>query len=77
MHKAKKTTGNKGWGLQKLLCVPVSWDMSSYIDTKAFSSKQLLAKFTPLEEVTQAVTDLVVLSPSKKEDVPAGYRRLP
>ena len=57
--------------------MPVSWDMSSYIDTKAFSSKQLLAKFTPLEQATQAVTDLVVLSPSKKEDVPAEYRRQP
>ena len=49
----------------------------SYIDTKAFSSKQLLAEFTPLEQATQAVTDVVVLSPFKKEDVPAGYRRLP
>ena len=49
----------------------------SYIDTKAFSSKQLLAEFTPLEQATQAVTDIVVLSPSRKEDVPAGYRRLP
>ena len=63
--------------MQKLLCVPVSWNMSSYIDTKAFSSKQLLAKFTPLEQATHAVTDLVVLSPSRKEDVPGGYRRLP
>ena len=49
----------------------------SYIDTKAFSSNQLLAEFTPLEQATQAVTDIVVLSPSRKEDVPAGYRRLP
>ena len=51
--------------------------LNSYVDTKAFSSKQLLAKFTPLEEATQAVTGVVVLSPSRKEDVPAGYRRLP
>ena len=58
-------------------CAPKFFNVNSYIDTKAFSSKQLLAKFTPLEEVTQAVTDLVVLSASRKEDVPAGYRRLP
>ena len=51
--------------------------VSSYIDTKAFSSKQLLAKFTPLEEATKAVTDIVVLSPARKEDVPARYQRLP
>ena len=51
--------------------------ISSYIDTKAFSSKQLLAKFTPLEEATKAVTDIVVLSPARKEDVPARYQRLP
>ena len=59
------------------LCSQVFKIFYSYVDTKAFSSKQLLAKFTPLEEVTQAVTDLVVLSASRKEDVPVGYRRLP
>ena len=58
-------------------CAAKFFNVYSYIDTKAFSSKQLLAKFTPLEEVTQAVTDLVVLSASRKEDVPVGYRRLP
>ena len=64
---------------RQLPCVGVSWTcvISSYTDTKAFSSKQLLAKFTPLEEATQAVTDIVVLSPSRKEDVPTKYQRLP
>ena len=56
---------------------PVFFFLNSCVDTKAFSSKQLLAKFTPLKEATQAVTGVVVLSPSRKEDVPAGYRRLP
>ena len=56
---------------------PVFLGFIPTIDTKAFGSKQLLAEFTPLEEVTQAVTDVVVLSPSRKEDVPTGYRRLP
>ena len=45
-------------------------------DTKAFSSKQLLAKFTPLEQATRAITDVVVLSAAKKEDVPPKYTRL-
>ncbi len=45
--------------------------------TKVFSSKQLLAKFEPLEGAKKAVTDIVILSASRKEDVPAGYIRLP
>ena len=47
------------------------------IDTKCFHSKQLLVKFTPQTEVTEAVSDLMVLSVSKKEEVPPGYKRLP
>lgn len=46
-------------------------------DTKVFSTKQILAKYVPLEEVKKAVTDIVILSASKKEDVPPGYTRLP
>lgn len=47
------------------------------VDSKAFSTKQILAKFVPLEQATYALTDILVLSPSRKEDVPAGYKRLP
>jgi len=46
-------------------------------NNKAFSTKQILAKFVPLEQATYALTDILVLSPSRKEDVPAGYKRLP
>jgi len=47
------------------------------VDSKAFSTKLILAKFVPLEQATYALTDILVLSPSRKEDVPAGYKRLP
>ena len=47
------------------------------VDSKVFSTKQILAQFVPLEQATYALTDILVLSPSRKEDVPTGYKRLP
>ena len=46
-------------------------------DSKPFSSKVIALKVDPLEQATQAVTDLVVLTGSKKDQVPSGYCRLP
>ena len=45
--------------------------------SKAFHSKQLLVKFAALEEATEAIVDLIVLSSQKKEEVPSKYKRLP
>ena len=55
----------------KALCSP-----TLCVDSKAFSSKDVLIKIDPLESATQAVTDIVVLSSSKKDQVPSGYSRL-
>ena len=46
-------------------------------DTKAFSSKLLVIKVSPRELTDKAVTNVVVLSASRKEDVPAHFTRLP
>jgi hypothetical protein len=45
--------------------------------SKAFHSKQLLARFVTLEEATEAIVDIIVLSSQRKEEVPAKYKRLP
>lgn len=45
--------------------------------SKAFHSKQLLARFVALEEATEAIADIIVLSSQKKEEVPSKYKRLP
>lgn len=55
--------------------MPLSTTMDD--NTKSFHTKQLLVKFTPQTEATAAVTDLMVLSVSKKDEVPPGYKRLP
>ena len=47
------------------------------IDTKAFSHKVLTIRVGANEETTRAVTDIQILSASRKEDVPAGFTRLP
>ena len=44
---------------------------------KPFASKLVVVKLDPLEEIKEAITDIVVLSGSKKENVPSGYKRLP
>lgn len=51
--------------------------LSLFPDTKAFSSKVLTIKVGPHEQTTRAVTELKVLSASRKEDVPTGFTRLP
>lgn len=45
-------------------------------NSKAFSSWQLVVKLKPLEELTRAITDIVILTSAKKEDVPPGFTRL-
>ncbi len=47
------------------------------LDSKSFHSKQLLVKFVALEQATEAVTDIIILSEQRKEDVPSSYKRLP
>ncbi len=47
------------------------------LDSKSFHSKQLLVRFMALEEATEAITDIIVLSAQRKEDMPSNYRRLP
>lgn len=49
----------------------------STLDTKAFSAKVLTMKVGPNEQTTRAVTEIQILSASRKEDVPAGFKRLP
>ena len=49
----------------------------SYSDIKPFAAKVVAIKTEPLEEAKDMVTDIVVLSGSKKENVPSGYKRLP
>lgn len=46
-------------------------------DSKAFQSKQLLVRFVALEEATEAISDIIILSSQKKEEVPQKYKRLP
>jgi hypothetical protein len=46
-------------------------------NVKPFSSKLVVIKLTPVDQATEGVTDVLVLSGSKKESVPAGYKRLP
>lgn len=46
-------------------------------DTKAFSAKVLTMKVGPNEQTTRAVTEIQILSASRKEDVPSGFKRLP
>ena len=46
-------------------------------DTKAFSQKVLTMKVGPNEQTTRAVTEIQILSASRKEDVPSGFKRLP
>lgn len=46
-------------------------------DSKSFHSKQLLVRIVALEEATEAITDIIILSAQRKEDVPAKYKRLP
>ena len=72
------------WTLDDSKCVPNSLtaikalcSLTLCVDSKAFSSKTVLIKIDPLESATQAVTDVVVLSSSKKDQVPSGYSRLP
>lgn len=48
-----------------------------FTDSKSFSSKTVAIKLDPLERATQVVTDVVVLSGSKKDQVPSGFSRLP
>lgn len=51
--------------------------MVNHTDSKSFSSKTIVIKLDPLEQATRTVTDLVVLSGSKRDQVPSGYKRLP
>lgn len=51
--------------------------ISSVDSSKSFHNKQLLAKFVALEEATEAIVDIIVLSSQKKEEVPSKYKRLP
>ena len=44
---------------------------------KTFSHKQLLVRFCAPEQAQEAVSDIVILSAHKKEDVPSGFKRLP
>lgn len=44
---------------------------------KTFSQKQLLVRFHAPDQAKEAVSDIVILSAHKKEDVPSGYKRLP
>ena len=44
---------------------------------KTFSHKQLLVRFQAPDQAKDAITDIVVLSANKKEDVPRGFKRLP
>ena len=44
---------------------------------KAFSQKQLLVRFQAPDQAQEAVSDIVILSAHRKEDVPNGYKRLP
>ena len=44
---------------------------------KTFSQKQLLVRFSAPEQAKEAVSDVVILSAHKKEDVPSGFKRLP
>ena len=46
-------------------------------NSKSFHSKQLLARFVSLEEATEAIADIIILSGQRKEDVPSNYKRLP
>jgi hypothetical protein len=46
-------------------------------NTKAFSHKVLTIKVDHPEQTTRAVTDLQILSATRKEDVPTGFTRLP
>ena len=48
-----------------------------FSDSKSFHSKQLLMRIVALEEATEAITDIIVLSSQRKEEVPAHYKRLP
>ena len=48
-----------------------------FTDSKSFSSKTVAVKLDPLERAAQVVTDVVVLSGSKKDQVPSGFSRLP
>lgn len=45
--------------------------------SKSFGSKLIAIKLTPQEEAGEGVTDILVLSGSKKDQVPPGYKRLP
>ena len=62
---------------QTLTAIKALCSLTLCVDSKAFSSKTVLIKIDPLESATQAVTDVVVLSSSKKDQVPSGYSRLP
>ena len=44
---------------------------------KAFSQKQLLVRFQAPDQAQEAISDVVILSAHKKEDVPSGFKRLP
>ena len=46
-------------------------------DSKSFHSKQLLVRFMALEEATEAIADIIILSSQRKEEVPSHYKRLP
>ena len=48
-----------------------------FTDSKAFSSKQLMVRYVASEEATEAVSDIIILSSSRKEEVPPKYKRLP
>ena len=56
------------------LSLPISLP-PSLLESKAFFKKQLLVKYTPLEEATKAVTDIVILSSFRKA-APPHYHKL-
>ena len=51
--------------------------MLGRVGSKSFHSKQLLVRFVALEEATEAIVDIIVLSSQRKEEVPSKYKRLP
>ncbi|KAL5483743.1 hypothetical protein EMCRGX_G020154 [Ephydatia muelleri] len=60
--------------------IPLGYDALNQTfddNTKSFTNKQLLVKYTPLDQASCLVVDIRVLSGSQKEQVPAGFKRLP
>lgn len=65
----------KHWTMVSTCTRPLSND--TMIGSKSFGSRTVAIKLVPQEEAVEAVTDLIILTGSKKDQVPNGYKRLP